>query len=303
MFGNRRFFLIVLFILFFLYGKPANASTNCCFGHDGNYACNEQTGQLYCRDGSVSSVCSCQIPSQPTATPTPTAISSPIQTLEDCPVNSSYDTNAQQCVCNSGYVVSNNTCISDSNYCWDQYGGNSSYDSSNQSCTCSQGYIWNSTDTSCISLNTYCQNSLGNDSYYNNSSNTCTCDQGFIIQNNQCQSITTQTSSTVNNISQPILTTVPIIPTIAKNFPAASVTPINPLPTFKPTLDKKSKSNLNLKNFVTVNNKQQNGIKQLFIAVWNFIRGIFGYKSTNSSNTNASQNSSIYTSKYKMQNY
>lgn len=274
----KKYLFFSLFVFLYFYPIRAFAQVDCCSADGGNYACNNQTGQLYCRDGKISTTCTCQIP--PTATPIPTATPVPSLIQPECPVNSSFDVTSQECTCNSGYVVSNNTCVSDSDYCWDQYGGNSLYDSSNQSCTCSQGYIWNSNNTSCISLNTYCQNSLGNDSYYNNSNNTCTCDQSYTVQNNQCQPATVQTSNS-SIISQPIVTVMPIVPTIAKNFPITSVTPIKITPTQKPTPDKEAKVNLNLKNFVTVTNKKQNGLKQFFISVWNFIRGVFGFTSTN----------------------
>lgn len=283
-------------MLLLFYPQHSEAATECCLNHNGNYACNSQTGQLYCGDGSISTICSCQNVSQPTLTPTPTLIPTPTPTLQYCAANATYNANSGQCVCNSGYLVSDNTCISDSEYCWNQYGGNSAFDSTNTSCKCNQGYIWNSNNTSCISYNTYCQNSYGSDSFFNNSNNSCSCDPGYAIQNNQCQLITTQTPTESVNTSMPIVSKMPVLPTVVKDFPIVTLKPI------KKTISNKIKpsnlTSLHLKKYIPVATSNKSGLNQLFINIWNFIKSIFVRPSINTNNQAILKNSGIYKSTY-----
>jgi len=289
-------FILVSAIVVNCIPQRINAATSCCYGHGGNYACNYQTGQLYCRDGSVSTQCSCQIEATPTPSPTPTPIPSPTQAQQYCAQNASVDTNTNECICNSGYVASNDTCITDTEYCWNQYGGNSVYNSSNQSCACNQGYVWNSNNSSCISFNTYCQNTVGSDSYYNNSNNSCSCDQGYTIENNQCQLITTQTPNVITQSSKPLVPNLPIEPTIAKEFPVATGIPVK-----KNTANKVKAKNLtalNLKKFTPPAESSKNNISNFFLSIWNFIKNIFVHSAEKSSNQQSLQNYGINTSNY-----
>lgn len=301
MFRHGILLFITVIVLLFYYPKQIFAVSNCCYGHDGIYACNTQTGQLYCRDGTISNVCSCQTAS-PTPTPVPTAVPTQTEQEVSCPANAALNTTSQECACNSGYVVSGGECISNSDYCWNQYGGNSDYDADTGSCTCSAGYVWNSSDTSCISVTTYCQNSLGSNSYYNNSNNTCSCDQGFAIQNNECVVVTMQQPTILINTSQPLVTTMPVLPKIEKTIisptvPTKKKNEVQKKKVNKNTLNKNPyKLHLKLSNFVTIPDKSQNGLQQIFQKLWNFIQGIFGVKSSAS----RTQSSQIDTSKYRL---
>lgn len=303
MFPRCKVFFFIVFLLIAaidINGNPQTtyAASQCCYGHGGNYACNNQIGQLYCRDGSVSTMCSCQTEPTSTPTPTPTPIISPTQVQQYCAQNASVNSSSNECVCNSGYVASNNSCITVTQYCWNQYGGNSSFDASNQSCTCNQGYIYNNNNSSCISYNTYCQNSLGSDSYYNNSNNSCSCDQGYTVQNNQCQVMTTQTPNQIPQSSIPIVPNVPIVPTIAKEYPVTTSVPV------KKNITKKIKAKdltpLNLKKYSPAGVSSKNNFSNIFINIWNFIKSIFIHPPATSSYQPHLQNYGINTSKYSL---
>jgi hypothetical protein len=306
MFRYRKVLFITVIILLFYYPKQVFAATNCCLGHDGIYACDTQTGQLYCRDGTVSNACSCQAPISPTPTPVPTLIPTQAPQVDSCPDNASINTTSDECVCNSGYVASDDACISNSDYCWNQYGGNSVYDEDSGSCTCSSGYVWNSSDTSCISFTSYCQNNLGSNSYYNNSNNTCSCDEGFEIQNNQCVVVTVQQPTTLENTSQPLVTSMPVLPTTAKTIESPTSTlkksPVANKSTIKknPLNKNPYKLHLKLSNFVTIPTSSQDNIQHFFQSIWNFIQGIFGSNSSSSDTLPSSKSTPINTSKYQL---
>lgn len=303
----RPLFFISLIILLFYTPKHIDAAGNCCYGHEGVYGCNTQTGQLYCSDGTVSNYCSCgNSNSIPSATPVPTVVPTQSEQQVSCPVNATFNSDTQACVCSSGYVASNGECITISDYCWNEYGGNSQYDANTESCTCSTGYVWNSSNTSCISLTTYCQNSLGSNAYYNNSNNTCSCDQGFTIQNNHCVLEVIQQPTVTDDTSQPIITTLPVLPTIAMAISSPSAKPGKKVPSSKTTVSKKNinknpyKLHLKLSNFVTIPDGSNNVIQHFFQSIWSYIQNIFGGKNSNGGTSNASSNTQINTSKYQL---
>lgn len=307
MLNYRKIFFISVVILLFYYPRHIYAAGNCCYGHEGIYGCDTQNGQLYCKDGTVSNYCSCQNSSSiPTATPIPTVVPTQSEQQVSCPVNASFNEDSQECICESGYVVDNGECISNNDYCWNVYGGNSSYDADTGSCSCSAGYVWNGSDTSCISLTAYCQNSLGSNAYYNNSNNTCSCNQGFAIQNNQCVLEVIQQPTVDDSTSEPVITTLPALPTIAMAISSPSAKPVKKAAIHKNSASKKSlnknpyKLHLKLSNFVTMPNSSSNNIQHFFLDIWNYIQNIFGAKNSNKSMGSSSSNSQINTSKYQL---
>lgn len=262
--------LAVLILIFILYIFPDSSfAVTCCVDHGGEYACNYTTGELYCKDGTLSKDCTCRrVTLTPTLTPTPTPMPTTNPTLPSCVANSTYDKNLKICKCNSGYTADENSCISYKDYCWHNFGSNSTYDSSKEGCVCSSGYLWNTDGNACISYNKTCQNRLGINSYYNSQDNTCNCYKGYSIIDDECELIPTPV------VNQVLETKVAI-----SSIPYPSNTPIKEKnitsvrePTKEPKINIKDGDK---KSFVTDEIKQKNIISRLFEGIWSFISNLF----------------------------
>ena len=260
----------LLFILFFLLPEVSSADQSCCSTQGGEFYCDYSTSKLYCKDGTVSTDCTCRPADTPTPTLAPTFTPAPTPTPQACPDFSSYDNSSGVCKCNTGYVVNNNTCISYTEYCWTEYGGNAIYDTDKNSCSCSQGYTWNNEGTSCISMNDLCHNKIGGQSYFNGDSNTCNCYDGYAIQNDQCKLIPTQMLSNPQSTSETVITNTPIpSPTAAViKIPSTSPTKMV-IKSVKPTPLKKK--NTQVKKYISVKKTHQSRLAQFFENIWNFI--------------------------------
>jgi hypothetical protein len=190
---NKKLLCACLVLVYLLTPSPVSAADTCCLDHGGDYACDYSTSQLYCKDGTVSTQCSCQ--AAPTATPVPTAIPTdtpvPVSPAPSCPVNASFRASGNSCTCNAGFVVSNNACVSYLAYCQAQYGNNSLYNSATNACACASGYTWNAAGSACETMDALCTEKIGSKSYFNSSDNNCYCYSGYAIQNGQCQLLPT----------------------------------------------------------------------------------------------------------------
>jgi hypothetical protein len=266
-----QIFLIFL-ILLFISSALASAEITCCVGHGGEYACDSSNGTLYCKDGSVSTDCSCHLSASPTPTPTPTPV--PISAVPSCVPRSAFDKQLGICKCDSGYTVYDNACIANAEYCWKKFGGNSIYNAEKNSCVCSTGYVWNKEATSCISFNELCQKELGDKSYYNSENNTCNCFQQYSIQNNKCQMMPTQAplspQQTQKSLPIPSRHISPILKKVVNSptpIPTKSINTKN-----SNTIIVKGNSN---RNYVTVNKKNENKFIMILNKLRSFISNIF----------------------------
>lgn len=266
---NPKTFLL-FFLIFSFFPQPAFAQLDCCGAHGGNYACDFSTKQLYCKDGTVSTVCSCTPQNTPTPTIGPTETPTPTPTNPPCPNFASYDASSKSCKCVSGYVVNENVCVPNVEYCWIKYGGNATYDRDKNACSCPQGYTWNSDSTKCISYSQLCQNKLGSKSYYNSDSNSCNCYQGYSIHDNACQIIPTETITEMQKMSIVIPSTTPSptptpskTPTPIKSGQASTEKPQKPTPTFGLKLGKDFD--------VSPKTPRPNIIVELIKGIWDFV--------------------------------
>lgn len=262
-----RIILPTLFaILFFTFFPKSTFAITCCVNHGGEYACDYSSGKLYCKDGTLSTDCTCK---KVTPTPTPSTKPTPAPTLPACVPNSTYDKTLKGCKCNSGYIIEGNTCVSLRDYCWHNFGSNTTYNSEKDSCVCSGGYLWDEGSSSCITYNKICQIKLGDKSYYNSGDNTCNCYEGYYINNNECALIPTpiispeklETKVVVDSASEPS-------PTSIQEIRITS----SPTPTDEPKIiinDGGSES------FTTDVKPQKNIIKKVIENIWNFITSIF----------------------------
>ena len=267
--------VLVIFIFFGLFlTTEAYGEVTCCVGHGGEYACDYTNGTLYCKDGSISSDCTCRMVT-PTLTPvptfTPTPIKSPVPT-PSCVVNATYDTSNRMCQCISGYTAYENSCIVFEQYCWKKFGGNSKYDANKDTCVCASGYSWNSKGTDCISYNEVCQNELGDKSYYNKEDNTCNCFQNYSIQDKKCQLIPKKETANIQQTSKsfPSPTNAPEPTVVLTN--SNSPTPTNILNVKKSTIVKNDEEN---KNFVTEKKINENKIIEIISKIWDYITHFF----------------------------
>lgn len=264
MFFRKEYFVFVVFLTFLSFPKTSFAQLECCSEHGGNYACDFATHKLYCKDGTVSTACSCSQQNTPTPTPGPTNTPTSTPTTPPCPNFSKYDKTSKTCKCISGYVVNDNACISNAEYCWIKHGGNAEYDKDKNSCTCPQGYTFNSDGSKCITLGQLCRNKLGEKSYYNSDTNACVCYQGYSIQNNSCQLVPTQAVS--------IQKTSVVIPTdTPKPTPTLTLTPT---PTKKPQIVTPTFGAKKLGKQFSIEpiKKQPNIFVELLQSIWDFVR-------------------------------
>ncbi len=273
----KKGLFLFLFFLFFFLPNIAFADLNCCGSQGGNYFCDYTTGKLYCKNGTVSTECTCQAINTPSPTPYPTLTPTPTQTPTPpkCPEFSTYYSSSQTCNCNAGYIANNNECVTNADFCWTKYGGNSVYDAGNNSCGCASGYTWNDNGTNCISFNNLCQNKLGDESYYNADNKTCECYQGYEIQNNKCIVIPTQVITTLEPTSEEILVTdtpypIPTATPVKKLYPTPTIY-LNP--NLIPTINESDV--LGVKDYLSVKKENQNGLVQILQGIWNFITHIF----------------------------
>lgn len=243
------------------------AQLSCCSQNGGTYACDYSTSKLYCKDGTVSTECTCRPADTPTPNPSPTPTTTPTPTPITCPAFSTYYLQARVCKCNTGYLANGDVCVSYQDYCWTKYGGNSFYNTDKNQCACIGGYTWNNNETSCISFGQLCQDRLGSKSYFDSNRNSCSCDEGYSIQNGTCQPIPTQEPPTSESTTQIAITNTPQPkPTLVPNN-LLSTPPQSPPPKVFPTLALKGLSN----EFVTVKKNNENGLVKILHSIWNFI--------------------------------
>jgi hypothetical protein len=265
------------FVLIFVYlfiPSSVFAADTCCVGHGGDNYCNTATSQLYCKDGHVSTQCTCH--ATPTATPMPTAIptNTPAPSSPSCPQNASFSESDSACLCTPGYVVSNNACVTDTAYCQAQYGNNAVFDMGSNACACSSGYTWNSDGTACVTMDALCNEKLGSQSYYNSTNNQCYCYDGYSIQNDQCQVIPTQESNTPTTGEQIVPVTSVPIPTLARVISPTRVPTKDPVKKAVPTINLKKKVP-GLDGFVAVKKKQNGFFADLLSTLWDAFKKAF----------------------------
>jgi hypothetical protein len=267
---RKKHFFFLLLIIFFTFPLNTFAEESCCSSQGGAYYCEAATSKLYCKDGSVSSDCTCRLADTPTPSPSPIPTLVPTTIQPECPSFSSYDTASGVCKCQSGYAANNTECLPYHNYCWTKYGGNAIYDTEKNNCSCSQGYTWNNEQTKCISLNEFCHGKLGSKSYYDSDNSTCTCYQGYAIYNNQCQLIPTQMLSTPHNTSLVFIINTPV-----PNPTFATVKIPNATPTtyvvkdVSPTFAKKK--NREVKKYISMRKIHKDGLDQILKNILDFI--------------------------------
>lgn len=266
------FFTITFLSFTFYFSEKSYSQATCCVGHGGEYACDYTNGTLYCRDGTISTDCTCKILVSPTPKNTPTPVKKATPTLPKCPANSTYNRSSNLCECVDGFTVFENSCISYDAFCRNSFGRNAVYKSDKNACVCAPGYSWNSDGKSCVTSNKLCQEKLGEKSYYNSGDNSCYCFQGYSIQNNECRLIPTNAPTQIQETKKvlPTPTTKPE-PTIAKKI-INSPTPGVRAATESSTLIVNDDGNI---NFVADKKESKNMVSRIIHMIWDFFLELF----------------------------
>lgn len=265
--STKKYKILLFLLVLFFQPTVVFAQLSCCSQNGGTYACDYSTSKLYCKDGTVSTECTCRPADTPTPMPGPSPTVAPSPTPPACPAYSAYDAASRVCKCNAGYLANGNVCVAYQDYCWTKYGGNSFYNTDTNECACVGGYTWNANQTSCISFGQLCQNRLGSKSYFDSNRNSCICNEGYFIQNGSCQPFPTQEPPLTQSTSQAIITPTP--------EPKPTTTLNNLLPTPTNTPPPKVFPTLALKGlgdeYITVKKTNENGLAKILSSIWNFI--------------------------------
>jgi len=175
----KKIFLFTI-VLLFSFGLFLNviATSGACSWHGGvNCAAgSDWDGSVICNDGWRDSSVSYYSMTK--------CIQSPILSIPNCPLNSSYDSFTDSCKCYSGYLVSGDRCISKDQWCKDKYGYNSTNDYLSDNCKCTSGYIFGKDvlgNTACVSADQSCKDEYGVMARYNILYNKCECFVGYVF--------------------------------------------------------------------------------------------------------------------------